>query len=302
MKKFFGILAAAGMTIGGWTLANAGSKGTQNAPQQQGNKQGQAGQQQSGQANAGPQVTAAESQAFQGIQTELDTDRRIQMVNDFEKKFPNSVALPYVFLLAADTYRQKGDVPHVIEYGEKSLKLKAENPVALIMVASLLPEPQSLQGSDAEKEKKLAEAEDYATRAIKLVDQEKLPRQPNLSDEQFKKSKAQLVSWAHSSLGMVHLQRAGMALTGMDPGELAKAENEYEAAVSLTDSPSPADYFRLAEAYRGHGKIDEAIQAFSKASELDDSGAIKSLADRAAEELKKRKAVQKPPEKPATKP
>jgi tetratricopeptide (TPR) repeat protein len=84
----------------------------------------------------------------------------------------------------------------------------------------------------------------------------------------------------------------------MDPGELTKAEKEYEAAVSITDTPTPADYFRLGEAYRSHGKVDEAIQAFSKASELDENGGIKPLADKAAEELKSRKPAAKPPAKP----
>jgi tetratricopeptide (TPR) repeat protein len=311
MKKFCGIVAVFSMTVGAsipvWASSQQGARsegsqqqqrGAQSQPQgQPGQQSGQAGQQ-GGQGSSAPQITPAEGEAFKAIQNELDADRKIQMINDFEKKYPNSAALPYVYLVAADTYRQKGDAQHVIEYGEKSLKLKGDNAVALIMVASLLPEPQSLRGSDADKEKKLAEAEDYATRAIKLVDQAQIPRQPNMTDDQFKKSKAQLASWAHSSLGMVHLQRASMGLTGMDPGELTSAEKEYEAAVSITDTPTPADYFRLAEAYRSHGKVDEAIQAFSKASELDESGAIKSLADKAAEELKSKKAAAKPPAKP----
>src|SRR5260370_24178599 len=207
MKKFFGIVAAFSMTVSAWIPGRAGSQ--QGAPsqgkQQENSTQAQAGQQ-SGPASSAPQITPAESQAFQAIQTELDADRKVQVINDFEKKYPNSAALPYVYLIAADTYRQKGDAQRVIEYGEKSLKLKADNAVALIMVASLLPEPQSLRGSDADKEKKLAEAEDYATHAIKLVDQAQIPRQPNITDDQIKKIKAHVASLAPSSLVMVHHQ------------------------------------------------------------------------------------------------
>lgn len=294
MKSRFEILVAlclvmgGGLAYGGWgTFVGGGA-------QQEASKQGQAGQQ-SGKPGAGP--TAAENQAYLAIQNELDPERKLQMIDDFEKKYPNSRGLPFVYLLAASTYQQKGDVNRVIEYGEKSLKLNGDNTGALLLMAATLPEPQALQNNSAlDKEKKLAEAEDYANRAIKLIDQ--LPRQPNEADEQFQKRKGMAVSWAHSSLGMVHLQRATMGLTGMDVDELAKAEKEYQAAVSSTDSPNPGDYFRLGEAFKGHGKTDEAVAAFSKAGELDQGGRIKALADKSIEELKKKKAVEKPPAKP----
>lgn len=294
MRRILGIVAVTALVIVGWTLVwDSPGEGAQQQPPE-------ANKQQGGQAGSGAQPAPGEGQAYQAIQSELDPDRKIQMITDFEKKYPNSTGLSFVYLMAADTYRQKGDVNKVVEYGEKSLKLKADNPVALILVASLLPEPQSLKGNDLDKEKKLAEAEDYANRAIKLVEQ--IPKQPNMTDEQYQKSKKSLTSWAHSSLGMVHLQRSGMGLTGPDTEELTKAEQEYQAAISLIDNPNPGDYFRLGEAFKGHGKTDEAIEAFSKASELDQSGGIKSLADQAIEQLKKKKAAEKPAEKPPAKP
>jgi tetratricopeptide (TPR) repeat protein len=292
MKTVSSTVVALSLAIGGWTLAYSGSSATQDQ-----GKQGQAGQR-GGQGAA--QAPQAESQAFQAIQNELDPDQKLKMIDDFEKKYPSSTGLSYVLLMAADTYRQKGDARKVVEYGEKSLKIKGDNPVALILVASLLPEPQSMQGSDLDKEKKLTEAEDYALRAIKLVEQ--LPKQANMTDEQFQKNKADLTSWAHSSLGMVHLQRSGMALTGLDADELTKAEKEYQTAISLSANPNPGDYFRLGEALKGHGKTDEALEAFTKADELDQGGGIKALADRAIEELKKQKAGAKPPDKSPQKP
>ncbi len=294
IKRGFGILVGLCLVMGGRLAYGGWGASFGEGSQQEPSKQGQAGQQ-SGRSGTGP--TAAENQAYQAIQNELDPDRKLQMINDFEKKYPNSRGLPFVYLLAASTYQQKGDVNRVIEYGEKSLKLNGDNTGALLLMAATLPEPQALQGqSPVDKEKKLSEAEDYASRAIKLIDQ--LPRQPNEADEQFQKRKGMAASWAHSSLGMVHLQRATMGLTGMDVDELAKAEKEYQAAVSSTDSPNPGDYFRLGEAFKGHGKTDEAVEAFSKAGELDQGGRIKALADKAIEELKKKKSVEKPPAKP----
>lgn len=266
-------------------------QGSQGSQQKQG-QQGQGG----GQPAAAPQVNQEELKAFQDIQNELDPDRTIQLVNDFEKKFPTSRGLPQAYLKAAGIYQQKGDLNHAAEYGEKSLKVAADNPVALILVASILPQPNSLQGSDLVKEKKLAEAEEYANKALKLIAQ--LPKQPSMPEEQWNEAKATLSSMAHSSLGMVHLQRSSMSLTGTDPEELGKAEKEYQAAVSMTKNIDPADYFRLGEVEEKVGKVDEAIGAFTKAGELDQSGQIKTLADQQVERLKKKKGETKPPAKP----
>lgn len=282
MKRILVYLMAFGFAMGARSIASSA------APPQ--------GEDKKGQTASGGQGSAEESQAFQAIQNELDPDRKVQMAADFEKKYPNSRGLAYVYLMAAGSYQQKGDVPRVLEYGEKSLKLDGDNLGALLLMSSTLPEPQALRGNDLDKEKKLTEAEDYANRAIKLVEQ--LPKQPNETDEQLQKRRGGASSWAHSSLGMVHLQRSAMTLSGLDPDELGKSEKEYQTAISLSDTPNPGDYFRLGEAFKGHGKAEEAIAAFTKASELDPSGGVKALADKAIEELKKNKAGEKPPAKP----
>src|SRR2546422_6024495 len=203
MNRLLSVFAALALAVAGCSFALAQS---QNSSQKDGaakqGKQGQGGQQ-GGQG--GTSQAEAQAQAFQEIQSELDPDKQIQLVNDFEKKYPDSKGLPFAYLVAADAYRQKGEVERVVEYGEKSIKLKDDNPVALLLVASVLPEPQSLRGNDLDKEKKLSEAEEYANRAIKLIDQ--IPKAANLTDEQFQKSKSQLASWAHSSLeiGRAHV-------------------------------------------------------------------------------------------------
>ena len=46
---------------------------------------------------------------------------------------------------------------------------------------------------------------------------------------------------------MIHLDRAQLGLMGLDQQELAKAEQEYRLAVTLTDKPEANDYYRLGE-------------------------------------------------------
>ena len=247
---------------------------------------------------SGPQLSAEEQQAYAAIQAQgsagLDPDKIISLAQDFEKKFPNSTLLTYVYTFEASGYQQKGEINKLVEASEKSLKLNPDNLMSLIAISSMLPQPRLMQGSDLDKEKKLTEAETDANHALDLIG--KLPKQPNETDDQFKKRKDNISSEPHAALGMVHLQKARMALTGgMDPDELAKAAQDFKASVDLTDRPAPQNYFRLGEIYTHQNKIDDAIRAFSKASELGQGTGIKQFADSQIEALKKRQAQAKPP-------
>ena len=115
---------------------------------------------------------------------ELDPDRAIQLAQDFEKKFPNSPVLSEAYAFAAVAYARKDEMAQAVEYGEKSLKSNPQNVKALLLLAPLLPQPQLLRSGDLDKEKKLADAESYAKRALPLIEQ--LPKQPNETDDQFR--------------------------------------------------------------------------------------------------------------------
>ncbi len=258
--------------------------------------QGQQGQQAPPGAK-GFRGTKEEAEAFTAIQNELDPDRAIQLVAEFEKKFPDSQVMSGVCTYAMNAFQQKGDLVKAVEYGEKSLKANPDNLGSLMMMASVLPQNQVLNANQMDKEKKLAEAEKYANHALEVI--EKVPKQPDENDEQHKKRKDSILGDVHASLGMVHLQRSLMALEGgPDRDELAKAEQEYRSAVSMTERPDPAVYYRLGEACLMQNKVDEATEAFTKASELGEGTALKSFADERLEQIKKKKSEAKPPVKP----
>ncbi len=142
-------------------------------------------------------------------------------------------------------------------------------------------------------EKKLTEAETDANRALQLI--EKLPKQGTETDGQLKKRKDSIASEPHGSLGMIHLQRASLTLTGgMDADELNKAAQEFKQSVDLTEHPAPQNYYRLGEVYANENKLDEAIAAFSKASEVGQGSGIQEYADKQIETLKKKQAQAKP--------
>jgi tetratricopeptide (TPR) repeat protein len=242
-----------------------------------------------GPGEGGAQAVPKEQvQAFDAMRGELDPDKAVALAEDFTKKYPDSPLLPYAYFFAANGYQQKGDVEKVVEYTGKGLKLKPNNLACLIMRVGILPQPQYLNNHAAERDKILQEAESEANRALGLISQ--IPKQPNEADADYQKRLAYNAAEIHGSLGMVHLELALESLVGPDKAELAKAEQEFKTAVTTTDRPEAQDYFRMGEAYGMDGKLDDAIQAFGKASQLGQGTLIKTYADQRLEEMKKRKA------------
>jgi tetratricopeptide (TPR) repeat protein len=221
------------------------------------------------------QATYREAMGYQTLQAELDPAKKLRMVEEFEKQFPNSQLLSYVYTQAASACQQKNDRNCMLDYGEKSLKLDPDNIYSLILVAITLPQPQMQRVEPAIAAKRLAEADEDAKRALSLMD--KLAKRSDETDEQFQQRKAALQSEAHGALGMVHLQK----------DEPDKAIEEFKTAVSLETTPDPQIYYRLGEVYANEGKKTEALEAFTKASELGRSTPIKDLADQEIEKLKK---------------
>lgn len=236
-------------------------------------------------AQGGALATPEEQQDMLAVQNELSSDVAIQLANEFAQKHPNSQLLTYVYALAAAQYEQKGDAANVIALCEKSLALKSDNLMALLIITANLPQPRSLKSGDAEK--KLDQTEKYANHALDLI--AKLTAQPNESPDQFTARKATYLRDMHAALGMVHLQRAMLSLGEPDREELAKSEAEYTTAVTISGEPNAEDYYRLGEV-RGHlKKIDAAIEAFTRCAELDKGSGIKAYANQKIADLEKAK-------------
>jgi tetratricopeptide (TPR) repeat protein len=220
-------------------------------------------------------ATYEEGMGYKTMESELDPDRRLGMVAEFEKRFPESQLMSYVYTQAAKAYQQKGDLDKLVEYGEKSLKLDPDNIFSLLMVAITLPQPRMLQGSAAETTQRVSEAETYANRALKLIDS--VPSLPNETPEQLQKRKDALASDGHAALAMVCMER----------DQTEKAAEELKTAISLTQKPNPQLYFRLGEVYANEGKNQEAIEAFTKASELGQGTVLQKYAADRIQALKK---------------
>ena len=227
-------------------------------------------------AGVNVQASAAEAMALQEIQNETAPDRRLRLVDAFEKKFPNSTLRPYVYTEAARAHQQNGDLDEAIKYCRKSLKLDPDNTFSLIIMALVLPQPKLLTGGANEVAERLTEAAADANRALALL--EKLQKRPEETDEQFRARKGSLAADAHFALGMEEMQYE----------HFEKAVAEYQTAISSTSKPTFQYYYRLAEAYASEGHVSEAIAALQRASELARGTAMQKYADDFIAELQQK--------------
>ena len=222
------------------------------------------------------QASPAEALALQDIQNEGDSDRRLRMADEFEKKFPTSSLLPYVYTAVAKAYQDKGALDQAVAAARKSLKLDPDNTFSLIIVALVLPQPKELLGSVNEVKERLQEAQADANRALTML--EKLKQWPTETDVQFKERKGALAADAHFALGMVETQQ----------DQYEEALTQYQAAISSTSKPNFQYYYRLAEAYASVGQVPQAIDALQKASEIARGTPMQKYADDFMAELKQR--------------
>jgi tetratricopeptide (TPR) repeat protein len=222
------------------------------------------------------QASAEEAMALRDIQKEAAPDRRLQMVDAFEKKFPSSPLLSYVYTEAARAHQESGALDEAVQYCRKSLKLDPDNTFSLIIMALVLPQPKLLKGNANEVAAQLSEAAADANRALALL--EKLKKRPDESDEQFQERKGSLAAEAHFALGMEEMQR----------DHFDKAVAEYQAAISSTSKPTFQYYYRLAEADASQGHVSDAIQALQKASEIGRGTPMQKYADDFIAELQQK--------------
>ena len=127
--------------------------------------------------NAQVQAGSPEDKAFQQIDAEANVDSKLSLLLKFEKDFPQSRALRDVYLAVIPIYQQKNDQGKVIEFGEKLIKVDADNLSALL----------TLSRAYSLERKNLDRAVQYAEKAVVITGQlKKQAPQNGYSDEQWK--------------------------------------------------------------------------------------------------------------------
>jgi tetratricopeptide (TPR) repeat protein len=198
-------------------------------------------------------------------------NKKIELGEAFLQKYPQSRYRSPVYAVLVFEYQQIGQVPKMVEYGEKELELAPNDVSTLAILGQTLP--RRLPSNPPEAAQMLSKAEKYSKQAIEITPT--LPKPAELTDEQFEKAKNQSLAMAHSGLGLVFVRR----------GKYAEAIPELEQAVKIDPIPDPVNYYLLGLANKNASHFDDAVVAFNHCVTM--PGAMQTVCKNGADEAKK---------------
>jgi len=173
--------------------------------------------------------------------------------DSFAAKYPDSELRANLYAKAMHEYQTENNPDKMLGMGEKVLSLDPDNPVALVLTASVLAD--KLTDTDPDRTQRIAEIKKNAGHALETVETGMAPL-AQATPEQIATYKNTLRSMAYSSLGILELK------TGDDPG----AERDMKAAADLIKAaPDPFVWYHLALAQDHQKKYTEALASVEQA-------------------------------------
>lgn len=200
--------------------------------------------------------TADEFAAYNAAVGNQDTAAAEKAADDFAAKFAQSDLRGLLYSNIMRRYQQANDSEKTLEMGRKVLTYEPNDPVALVMAATVLAE-RTREG-DLDREERYDEAIKYAQRSLETINSD-LMVPGNATAEQIDSAKKVLQSMAHSAVGMVDLDRKNDAA----------AAQEFQQSINLS-SPGqvePLTYLRLALAQDHQKQYPAALTSANKAVE-----------------------------------
>lgn len=125
-----------------------------------------------------------EERALLEIQGETEAAKRIEMLDDFGKKFSSSEALPYTYQLYLAAYLQLNQLDKAIEFGEKAADADSEDIAVLVNLV------RASQGMGD-----FARIHKWTAAAAPLVQKALANRPPDLDDDDWKRRQQTLKSY-----------------------------------------------------------------------------------------------------------
>jgi hypothetical protein len=112
-------------------------------------------------ANAQLKAGSPEDEAYTKIEAEKNSDAKLALLLDFEKRFPNTNGrtLATVYMMAMDIYSEKDERAKIAEYGDKAIAKDPNNVSALLRVSR----------NYANEKTNVAKALEYAEKAKTLI-------------------------------------------------------------------------------------------------------------------------------------
>jgi tetratricopeptide (TPR) repeat protein len=192
-----------------------------------------------------------ETEAVQAVLSAKTPDEKIAAVDNLLSKFKDTEFKSITLVMAGEAYQQKGDAPNAIVYGNRAMEADPKNFQAMLLVSGQLA--QTTKEFDLDKDEKLKRASKLANDAIATVNAAVKPN-PALTDDQWNGIKKDLIAQGHETLGVI---------ASIDK-KWDAAIAEFKVAIDDANSVEPATMIRLAAAYTGAKKYDEATAMADK--------------------------------------
>jgi len=232
--------------------------------------------------DAAPPVatTPEEEAAYKAFQAAPPTDvnKKIQLAEDFLKKYPQSRYRPAAYQSLVSGYFATQQVPKLLDAGDKEIALNPNDAPVLAVVAQTIARTFDAKAPDADQQ--LQKAETYSKRAIEIIPT--LPKPASLSDDAFTIAKNDTLEMAHSGLGLVYVRR----------GKFTEAIPELEQSIKANTHPQadPVNYYLLGMADSKTSHFDAAVNAFTKCAAI--QSGLQPTCKAGADEAKKAGASQ----------
>ena len=223
--------------------------------------------------NAAPKLDPEEEAAYKAFydSNPQDADTRIKLGEAFVQKYPMSHYNESVYAGLTHAYYMKQDWKNFYASGDKALALSPDDVTVLVIIGWVIP--HSLNPNDPNASSDLAKAEKYEKHAIEVIGA--LPKPANMTDEQFSQTKAQLLSKAHSGLGIVYFRRQ----------QSEDSAKELQQATQSAATPDPTDLFVLGLDLQNLNRFGEAADAFDRCGQI--PGALQDRCKQSADAAKK---------------
>jgi tetratricopeptide (TPR) repeat protein len=195
----------------------------------------------------------AEITALQAMFGALNNpDACIKAGEDVLANFANTEFKSIVLSTVADAYNRKGDSAKSIAYGEQALAADPKNYQAMLLLAQTIS--SHVGTDDLDRDKRLAEADKYASQAIATI-KDATKMNAAMPDDQWAAQKKDLTADAHQAMGISAVVRKKYDV----------AIAEFKIAIDEAANPDPATMVRLGQTYNKAGQYDEAIAVLEKA-------------------------------------
>jgi tetratricopeptide (TPR) repeat protein len=193
-----------------------------------------------------------ETNAFKAFEAipESNTEKKIKTGEEFVRKFATSAYLPSVYAILSIAYINSGQYDKGFADGEKALSLRPDDVRTLANMAQSMA--RVADTNDPNAAQKLAKAEQYAQKCLKITPTLKKP--DGVADQEFATNKNQVLAMAHGALGTIDVRR----------GKFADALPDLQQAIALDpNTKDPTNYYLLGVANENSSHYTEAAEAFT---------------------------------------